>query len=1115
MKTKLLSTLLGVLVSVFSFGQTAVDLPVSFDDSNVAYNLVDFGGNASNIVTDPTGGTNLVVQINKSNTAALWAGTTIGGTAGFANSIPFVSGTTRISMRVYSPDAGIQVRLKAEDPTNPTISVETEATTTTANAWETLEFNFANQANGTAAINYNNNYQKLSMFFNFGVDGATAGAKTYYADDIEFLPAVILPITITFQVQNPDSTPVFIFGSWSGWSNWPGTLMTSVGNNTYTADITLTPASNYEYLFVNGGTTPTKEVLNPTDPCTNGNTQYTNRVINTGSTDTTICSIWNTCNSCGVVVTTQVDLPITFDDATTNYALVDFGGNASTIEPDPSGGSNNVCKVVKSNTAQLWAGTTVGGPVGLANAIPFSANATKISMRVFSPDAGIQIRMKAEDPTNAGISVETEATTTTSNAWETLVFDFANQANGTAVINYNNVYQMISVFFNFGIDGTTAGTKTYYFDDVQFTVKQIDLPVTFEDTTTNYALVDFGGNASNIETDPAGGSNNVCKIVKSNSAQLWAGTTVGGPAGLATKIPFAANSTKISMRVFSPDAGIQVRMKAEDPANPTISVETEATTTTSNAWETLEFNFANQANGTAAINFANVYQMISVFFNFGIPGASVGTKTYYFDDIQMMPPGPSTINVSFQVQNPDSTPVYLFGSWSGWSNWPGDLMSSVGNGTYSATIPLNASTNYEYLFVNGSTPTKEALNPNDPCTNGNTQYTNRVINTGVTDTTLCSIWNTCNSCNVVVTVPVDLPVTFEDINTVYGLTDFGGNSSTIVADPTGASNTVARVEKTNTAQTWAGTTIGGSIGFYHVIPFASGATKIRMRVYSPDSGIQIRMKTEDPSNPTISVETEATTTTANAWETLEFNFANQANGTAAINFANVYQKLSVFFNFGIDGATAGTKIYYFDDVEFGGNPPAAVNYTFRVQNPDSVPVFVFGSWSGWSNWPGTLMTSIGNNMYEATISLTENNSYEFLYVNGGTTPTKELLDPSWPCTNGNSQYTNRILTTGTSDSTICSIWATCSVCSTVGVNELSNADVKVVMQNDGVRILSSEFNHADELEIMDVLGRTIYSTTGNVPVNSFIPVNFGSGSVYLIKLKVNGATAIYKGFAGN
>jgi hypothetical protein len=92
-----------------------------------------------------------------------------------------------------------------------------------------------------------------------------------------------------------------------------------------------------------------------------------------------------------------------------------------------------------------------------------------------------------------------------------------------------------------------------------------------------------------------------------------------------------------------------------------------------------------------------------------------------------------------------------------------------------------------------------------------------------------------------------------------------------------------------------------------------------MRIYSQDAGTTIRMKVEDPANGAISVETDAVTTTSNAWETLNFDFANQAAGTAPLNFANNYQKLSVFFNFGIDGATAGTKTYYFDDVQFGGS----------------------------------------------------------------------------------------------------------------------------------------------------------------------------------------------------
>ena len=44
--------------------------------------------------------------------------------------------------------------------------------------------------------------------------------------------------------------------------------------------------------------------------------------------------------------------------------------------------------------------------------------------------------------------------------------------------------------------------------------------------------------------------------------------------------------------------------------------------------------------------------------------------------------------VTFQVHNPDSTPVFVFGSWSGWSNWPGDPMANVGNGYYSVTLSI-------------------------------------------------------------------------------------------------------------------------------------------------------------------------------------------------------------------------------------------------------------------------------------------------------------------------------------------------------------------------------------------------------------------------------------------
>jgi hypothetical protein len=84
-----------------------------------------------------------------------------------------------------------------------------------------------------------------------------------------------------------------------------------------------------------------------------------------------------------------------------------------------------------------------------------------------------------------------------------------------------------------------------------------------------------------------------------------------------------------------------------------------------------------------------------------------------------------------------------------------------------------------------------------------------------------------------------------------------------------------------------------------------------MRVYSPAAGVNIRLKVENHSDPTLTAETETLTTLANAWETLTFDLSNVAQGTNPWNPATSFDKMSVFFDFGKTGANA---IYYFDDV---------------------------------------------------------------------------------------------------------------------------------------------------------------------------------------------------------
>ena len=332
-------------------------------------------------------------------------------------------------------------------------------------------------------------------------------------------------------------------------------------------------------------------------------------------------------------------LPLDFESATTNYTFTDFGGGAVTkIANTQINGINtsaNVGKMIKS-ADQVYGGSFIS----LAAPIDFSVNKT-FKVKVFMPRIGAKLLLKVENQTNGGISFEKEATGTVANAWEELTFDYST-------INSSNQYQKLVLIFDLGTMGDGSANFTYLFDDIRLTSSgtpppsgtQMNLPVTFDTATVNYGLVGFGGaEVSTIETDPTLPTNKVGKVIKSATAELWAGTTItavtsGIQTGFSSRIPFTAADTKMSVRVWSPNAGIKVRLKVEDFMDATKSVETEATTTVANAWETLTFDFANQATGTAAINLAFNYNKASIFFNFGVTGAVAGEKIYYFDDVK-------------------------------------------------------------------------------------------------------------------------------------------------------------------------------------------------------------------------------------------------------------------------------------------------------------------------------------------------------------------------------------------------------------------------------------------------------------------------------------------------
>jgi hypothetical protein len=323
----------------------------------------------------------------------------------------------------------------------------------------------------------------------------------------------------------------------------------------------------------------------------------------------------------------ELVLPLTFESAELKYNFVNFGGGDASVVANPysnaSNASTKVGKMVK-NAGEVWGGSLIS----LAKSIDFSSNKI-MRMKVYSPRVGAKVLLKVENSGNGGINFEKEAATTVANQWEDLVFDFS-------AINTSNTYQNVVLIFELGTVGNGSSNFTFYFDDIRQTsslpvIKQINLPVDFDTPGFNYEVTDFGNNNTVDGNDPVNSGNKVKVTTKPNGAETWAGTTIGTPAGFSSAIPFSAVATQMTMRIYSPAKGLPIRLKVEDHNDPTKSVETEVKTTVANAWETLTFDFSNQAPGTAAISFAYKYDKASVFFDFGTAGNG---KVFYWDDVK-------------------------------------------------------------------------------------------------------------------------------------------------------------------------------------------------------------------------------------------------------------------------------------------------------------------------------------------------------------------------------------------------------------------------------------------------------------------------------------------------
>jgi uncharacterized protein YjdB len=195
---------------------------------------------------------------------------------------------------------------------------------------------------------------------------------------------------------------------------------------------------------------------------------------------------------------------------------------------------------------------------------------------------------------------------------------------------------------------------------------------------------------------------------------------------------------------------------------------------------------------------------------------------------------------------------------------------------------------------------------------------------------------------VTVTVPVS-SYAILDFNTAlasgfaYATTPFGGSISSITSTgvPSGAPATAGpkyasiTIPAAGGPQCYAGTTL--SVGYNNSIgqvPFTATNTTVKMAIYVPAGAVGnvIDLKFEDANDATHTVETRQTFA-ASGWQTLTFDLSMQASGTAALNPAFTFDKVSVFPDFTcVNGAAEPTadEVFFIASINFiGASAPAA------------------------------------------------------------------------------------------------------------------------------------------------------------------------------------------------
>jgi hypothetical protein len=475
-------------------------------------------------------------------------------------------------------------------------------------------------------------------------------------------------------------------------------------------------------------------------------------------------------------------------------------------------------------------------------------------------------------------------------------------------------------------------------------VDPILLPLTFQSPTINYAWANFDGGNTTVVTNPnSGGINTSTKVAKmvKNPGQPWGGSLIT----LSSPIDFSTNKI-FRVKVYSPRVGAKMLLKVENATNGGINFEKETTTTVANAWEYLYFDYST-------INTANSYSKIVTIWDLGTPGDGSANFTFLMDDFELvnaLPPPPLSLPLTFESTttnfnwfNFDGGQVTVLSNpQSNGLNTSGRVAKMVKNagqpwgGSFlTLSSAMNFSTNKVFrMKVYSPRVGAKVLLKVENSANAGQNYEKEVttsiannwedlvfdysgVSTSITFDRIVLIFDLgtpgdgsanftflFDDIRLTNTFPVAVPLNFE-YPVTYGWFDFDGGNMTVINNPqSGGINTSAKVAKMvkNPGQPWGGSFLTLS----EPIPFSISRT-FKMKVFSPRVGAKVLLKVENSSNPGINFEKEVTTTVANGWEELTFDYS-------AINTANSYNRIVMIFELGTPGDGTANFTFLMDDL---------------------------------------------------------------------------------------------------------------------------------------------------------------------------------------------------------